>query len=458
METTGFERPPSVGPDETVRGADTSVAARRVFLETYGCQMNVADSELVSGILRRDGYERTDDPAAADVLLVNTCAIRENAEERVLGRLSELLRHKAARPGVQLGLLGCVATHQRERLLDRAPYLDVIVGPDGYRDLPDLLRQATDPQLEIRLDRGETYAGLTPDLAPGPRAWLTVMRGCDKFCTFCVVPFTRGRERSVPVEAVLEQVEAAVAAGKREVVFLGQTVNAYRAGEVDFAELLRRTARVSGLERIRFTSPHPSDVSPGLIAAIAEEPKVMPYLHLPLQSASNRVLEEMRRGYTIEEYRDLLERVRTSVPGIAVSTDLIVGFPGEDEEDFAATADFLAEARYDFAYLFKYSARDGTRAFRMAETVSDNEKQRRLAMLIAAQERIGLERNQAFVGREVEVLVEGPAKRPPGFAAGKSPNFKTTVFPADGARAGDLVRVRVEAVTTHTLTGVRVAA
>jgi tRNA-2-methylthio-N6-dimethylallyladenosine synthase len=241
-------------------------------------------------------------------------------------------------------------------------------------------------------------------------------------------------------------------------VFLGQTVNAYRAGEVDFAGLLRRTARVPGLERIRFTSPHPSDVSRAMIEAIADEPKVMPYLHLPLQSASNRVLDAMRRGYTIEEYRNLLERVRASVPGIAVSTDLIVGFPDEDEEDFAATATFLAEARYDFAYLFKYSARDGTRAFRFPETVSEGEKQRRLATLIALQERIALERNQAFVGHEVEVLVEGPAKRPPGFAAGKSPSFKTTVFPAAGARAGDLVRVRVEAATPHTLTGVRVAA
>jgi tRNA-2-methylthio-N6-dimethylallyladenosine synthase len=420
--------------------------------------MNAADSELVSSILRGDGYVRTCDPGEADVLLVNTCAIRENAEERVLGRLSELLRHKSARPGVQLGLLGCVATHQRERLLDRAPYLDVIVGPDGYRDLPELLRQGTDPQLEIRLDRGETYAGLTPDLAPGPRAWLTVMRGCDKFCTFCVVPFTRGRERSVPVESVLAQVEAAVAAGKREIVFLGQTVNAYRAGDVDFAALLRRTARVPGVERIRFTSPHPSDVSDAMIAAIAEEPKVMPYLHLPLQSASNRVLEAMHRGYTIEAYRDLLARVRAAVPGIAVSTDLIVGFPGEEESDFRASEEFLAEARYDFAYLFKYSARDGTRAFRLEETVGEEEKQRRLAIMIAHQERIGLERNRAFIGREVEVLVEGPAKRPPGYASGKSPSFKTTVFPAAGASAGDIVRVHVEAATPHTLRGIRVAA
>jgi tRNA-2-methylthio-N6-dimethylallyladenosine synthase len=437
--------------------ATGAVEPRRVFLETYGCQMNVADSELVSGILRRAGYERTADPGNADVLLVNTCAIRENAEERVLGRLSDLLRHKTERPGVQLGLLGCVATHQRERLLDRAPYLDVIVGPDGYRDLPELLRQDDEPQLELRLDRGETYAGLAPDLAAGPRAFLTVMRGCDKFCTFCVVPFTRGRERSVPADAVLEQVRAAVDAGKREVVFLGQTVNAYRADDVDFAELLRRTARIDGLERIRFTSPHPSDVSDALIEVFATEAKVMPYLHLPLQSASNRVLEAMRRDYTIEAYQRLLERVRAAIPGIAVSTDVIVGFPGEDESDYAATESFLREARYDFAYLFMYSSREGTRAHRLPETVCDEEKRRRVGQLIALQETIGLERNRAYVGRDVEILVEGPAKRPPSHAAGKSPTFKTTIFPADDVAPGSLVRVRVERATTHTLIGRAVA-
>lgn len=441
--------------DRPARDAATATP-RRVFLETYGCQMNVADSELVSGILRSAGYERTPDPSAADVLLVNTCAIRENAEERVLGRLSDLLRHKMERPGVQLGLLGCVATHQRERLLDRAPYLDVIVGPDGYRDLPELLRQDDEPQLELRLDRGETYAGLAPDLAPGPRAFLTVMRGCDKFCTFCVVPFTRGRERSVPPDSVLEQVRAAVAAGKNEVVFLGQTVNAYRADGVDFAQLLRRTAEVEGLERIRFTSPHPSDVSEALVEVFATVPKVMPYLHLPLQSASNRVLTEMRRDYTIEAYRSLLERVRAAVPGIAVSTDVIVGFPGETDGDYAETEAFLREARYDFAYLFMYSAREGTRAHRMPETVSDEGKRERLARLIAIQERIGLELNHEWVGREVEVLVEGPAKRPAAHAAGKSPTFKTTIFPATDVRPGELVRVRVERATAHTLAGVAV--
>jgi tRNA-2-methylthio-N6-dimethylallyladenosine synthase len=428
-------------------------APRLVFLETYGCQMNVADTELLTTILRRDGYEPTADPAAADVLLLNTCAIRERAEERVLGRLTELLQYKAARPSVQLGLLGCLATHQRDALLDRAPYLDLIVGPDGYRELPRLLRGGADPHVEVRLDRDETYADVAPEHGPGPRAWISVMRGCDKFCTFCVVPYTRGRERSLPPDAVLAQVAVAVEMGKREVVFLGQTVNAYRVDGVDFAELLRRTARVAGLERIRFTSPHPSDVSPAMIDVMATEPKVMPYLHLPLQSASDRVLAAMERSYTIAEYRDLLATVRSRIPGLAVSTDLIAGFPGETADDLLATERFLQEARYDFAYLFKYSRREGTKAYRLGDTMDEAEKGRRLRRLIDLQEEIALQKNRAYVGRDVEVLVEGPARRTEGFLFGKTREFKTAVFPDRSHRPGDVVTVRVESVTAHTLRG-----
>jgi tRNA-2-methylthio-N6-dimethylallyladenosine synthase len=424
---------------------------RKVFLETYGCQMNFADSELVGGVLRRHGYEKTEDPALADVLLLNTCAIREHAEDRVLGRLSELLRYKYARPSIRLGLLGCMASHQRERLLERAPYLDLVVGPDGYRNLPELLADAGDPLVEVRLDRGETYADLAPDHAPGPRAWLSVMRGCDKFCTFCVVPYTRGRERSLPADAVLEQVRSAVQAGKREVVFLGQTVNAYQEGGVDFGELLRRTAAVDGLERIRFTSPHPSDVDPSMMEAMAHEPKVMPYIHLPLQSASNPILKAMRRDYEIEEYQILLDRLRKEIPGVAVSTDIITGFPGETEEDFQKTADFLKQARYDFAYLFKYSRRERTKAYALGDTMTEEEKGRRLRQLIEQQEVISGEIYRTRIGEIVEVLVEGPAKRPDGWVVGKTRDFKTAVFDGSGLTVGELVQVRVVSATSHTL-------
>ena len=423
--------------------------SRHVYIETYGCQMNLADTELLLGHLERGGWARTPDPARADVILLNTCAIREHAEERVVGRLGDLVRHKQSRPELQIGLAGCMAQHHRERLLERAPYLDFVVGPDAYRRLPGLL--GGDPFVDVRLDRDETYADLAPARGAGVRAWISVMRGCDKFCTFCIVPYVRGRERSLPAEAVIEQVRDAAAAGFKEVVFLGQTVNSYRDRECDFAALLRRTAAVEGIERIRFTSPHPSDMSEAVIAAVAECEKVCPQLHLPVQSGSDRVLASMERGYDAAEYLCLVERLRAAVPGIALSTDVIVGFPGEEEEDFRATVALMEEVRFDSAFLFKYSPREGTKAFRWVETVDDVEKSRRLAEIIALQEQTSAEINAGLVGREVEVLAEGPARRPHGWLSGKSADFRTTVFPAEGAAAGDLVRVVVRDSTAHTL-------
>lgn len=427
---------------------------RKVYIETYGCQMNLADTELLLGLLKPQGYEPTQDAAQADVILLNTCAIREHAEERVLGRLHTLVRHKARKPGVLLGLTGCMAQHHREKLLDKAPFLDLVLGPDAYRTLPALLAEDTnDPLVSVRLDREETYADITPVRGEGIRAWVTVMRGCDKFCTFCVVPYVRGRERSVPLAALLAQVRELAAQGYKEVVYLGQTVNAYRDGKADFADLLRQTAAIEGVERIRFTSPHPADMSERVIEAMATSPKIAPYLHLPLQSASNRVLARMERGYTVEHYAALVERLRAAVPGLALSTDIIVGFPGEDETDFRATYEFMAQVRYDSAFMFKYSAREGTKAYKWGETVSEEEKGRRLQDIIALQERISGEINRRAIGQTVEVLVEGPAKRQGGWLAGKSGQFKTVVFPGNGARPGDLIPVRVLSATAHTLIG-----
>src|SRR5581483_8368638 len=304
-------------------------------------------------------------PEAADAILVNTCAIREHAEARVLGRLGELARHKRARPGVRLGVTGCMAQHLRAKVAERAPDVDLLVGPDGYRSLPALLAadapDAGDPHLALRLDPDETYADLPVLRDGGVRAWITAMRGCDRFCTFCIVPYVRGRERSLPGPALVAEARAAVARGAREVVYLGQTVNAYHDGAWDFAELLRRTAEIPGLRRIRFTSPHPSDMTDRLVDAMAECGAVAPQLHLPVQSGSDRVLARMARGYTIAEYEALVARLRARVPGLALSTDMIVGFPGESAEDFAATEALLERVRYDGgAFLFKYSAREGT--------------------------------------------------------------------------------------------------
>ncbi len=372
-----------------------------VYIETYGCQMNVADTELMLGHLAAHGYTRTDAAEGADVILLNTCAIREHAEARVLGRLGELARHKRRRPDVRLGVTGCMAQHLREKLAQRAPWVDLLVGPDGYRRLPELLRGGDGPVL-------------------------------------------------------LAQVRALAAAGVREVVFLGQTVNAYHDGTWDFAELLRQTATVPGILRIRFTSPHPSDMSARVIEAMAECPAVAPQLHLPVQSGSDRVLGRMGREYTRAEYEDLVARLRARVPGLALSTDVIVGFPGEDEDDFASTEALVRRVRYDSAFLFKYSPRQGTRAWKWGDTVPEDEKGRRLQRLVALQEGISTEINRRLAGAEVEVLVEGPARRTAGWMAGKSPQMKTVVFPGPAA-PGDVVRVRIEAATSHTLTGRQVA-
>jgi tRNA-2-methylthio-N6-dimethylallyladenosine synthase len=425
----------------------------RIYLETYGCQMNIADSQTVTAILSRAGYTITNNAEEADVILLNTCAIREHAEERVLGRLSDLGRLKSAQSHRKLGLLGCMAQHNRAVLMEKAPWLDLVAGPDSYRRLPELLASASfDPVVDVRLDRTETYAGVSPDYDKGVRAYVTVMRGCDKFCAFCVVPYVRGRERSIPAGDILREVHQLAASGVKEVVLLGQTVNAYHYEQIGFGELLRTVAAADGVERIRFTSPHPSDMTADVIEAMANEPKVQPYVHLPVQSGSDRILAAMGRGYSSDEYLRLVERLRLAIPNLALSTDIIVGFHNEDEQDFAATLGLMRTVGYDSAFMFKYSLREHTRAFKLGDTVSDMEKSRRLAEVIALQEAISLKRNRALIGREFPVLVEGPARRGRDMLAGKTPQFKTALFPAAPAiRPGDTVRVRVDSATAHSL-------
>ncbi len=431
---------------------------KRVFLETYGCQMNVADSELMAGVLERAGMELVARAEDADAVILNTCAIREHAELRVLGRLGEFAHLKLKNPDLIVGVAGCMAQHLRKRLLGQKRVLDLVVGPDGYRNLPDLLRRAAHaPTADVRLDRDETYGDLEPRRHPGVRAWVTVQRGCDKFCAYCVVPYTRGRERSLPMAELVRQVEQAVAQGFREIVFLGQTVNSYHDGTHDFADLLRAADAVPGVLRIRYTSPHPSDMCERMIAAQAECEKVMPHVHLPLQSGSDRVLAAMERSYTLEQYERVLDRIRERIPGAAVSTDIIVGFPGETEEDFEATRAFMERARFESAFLFKYSARPGTKAHKLSETVDEPEKGRRLQLLIDQQHQISGEIMDGWLGREVEVLVDGPSWRgkadlPPQLH-GKSREFKTVVWSDDGAKPGTLRRVRVVGATPVTLLG-----
>jgi len=431
------------------------VIGRKVFIETYGCQMNVSDTELMMGVLKQAGYTAAQGPEDADVIVLNTCAIRERAEERVMGRLGQLSSLKSRRPGLIMGVSGCMAKHVSESLMKDAPYVDLVVGPDSYRRLPELIAEASgDAALDVRFDRDEYYMGLDPLRKDGTNAWITIMRGCDKFCTFCIVPYVRGRERSVPAREIVRQAQTAVNQGFREITLLGQTVNSYHDGTYDFADLLSMVASVDGIDRIRFTSPHPSDFSPKVIETMAGEEKICRFIHLPVQSGSNRVLEAMQRTYTVEEYYQLVGDLREAMPGLCLSTDIIAGFPGETQVDFEATLNLMAQMRYDSAFMFKYSARKGTVAFReIPDTVSEEEKVQRLESIIDLQNRISEEINATYVGHRIEVLVQGDARKGDGMAIGKSDGFKTVVFPRDGAKDNTLVDVEITGVTLRTLTG-----
>jgi len=430
---------------------------RAYYLETYGCQMNLADSEVIRAVLEQAGYRPAAEAEDADVILLNTCAIREHAEQRVAQRVRQLIASRQRQGRARIGLAGCMAQHHRDELLATIPGLDFVVGPDGYRRLPDLIAD-DDVIADVRLDRGETYEGIVPVRGEGVRAWLTIMRGCNRFCTFCVVPYVRGRERSIPAPVLLDELRSIADRGYREVVLLGQTVNAYRDGDVDFGGLLRRCAGVEGIDRIRFTSPHPADMSDSSIAAMAECEKVSPYLHLPVQSGSDRILAAMDRGHTVVEYLRLVDKLRTAIPDLALSTDIIVGFPGETEEDYEATLTLMEHVGYDHAFMFKYSRREGTRAFKWPDTVSEDEKGRRLQRLVALQERRAAAIHRTWAGAVTPVLVESPAKRQRGWLAGKNPQFKTVVFEPLNARVGELVPVLIDTTGPHTLKGRQVPA
>ena len=431
---------------------DFAASTRGLYLETYGCQMNVADSELILGALTSRGYRAVEDPASADVILLNTCAIRENAEEKVARRVRQLISERRDNRRVRIGLAGCMAQHHRDRLLDSIPGLDFVVGPDGYRGLGELL-DAEEPVAAVQLNRSETYADILPMRAEGLRAWLTIMRGCDRFCTFCVVPFVRGRERSLPPDVLRAELERIAGQGYKEVVLLGQTVNSYRHENTGFGDLLRMACEVEGIERVRYTSPHPADFDDSTIEAMRDCPKLAPYIHLPLQSGSDTMLAAMQRGHTIDEFRALVERLRGAIPELALSTDIIVGFPGETEADFEATSALMDEIGFDHGFLFKYSAREGTRAFKLEETVTEEEKGRRLERLIAEQQARSLRINCTMVGRTTEVLVESIPKKQKDWLGGKNPQFRTVVFEPAGAQLGDTATVLIEAATSQTLTG-----
>ncbi len=434
----------------------TSRKTRQVYIETYGCQMNVADTEVVGGILRSSGYTLTEDLAGADVVLVNTCAIRENAEQRIYGRLGLFGTYKRRNPGMLIGVLGCMAERLRLNLLEE-DVVDLVVGPDEYRKLPGLMERAFEGEkgIAVRLSRVENYDDITPLRIDGVCAWLSVMRGCDKFCTFCVVPFTRGRERSRSVESIVGEVGELSRQGFREVTLLGQNVNSFRDGERDFADLMREVAAVDRTMRVRFTTSHPQDMSGRLIDAIGGEENICNCIHLPVQSGSDRILGLMNRTYTVDHYRRLIGRIRETIPAAAISTDIISGFPTETEADHRMTVDLLAELRFDGAFTFKYSPREHTKAWEMEDSIPEEEKGKRVWEITELQHAIALEQNTKLIGTSVRVLVEGPSRKSPYEYTGRTETNRTVVFPHADEQPGEYAEIRIDRANSATLLGRR---
>ncbi len=426
-----------------------------VYVETYGCQMNVSDSELMLGKLASAGYTPVEQPEGADVILVNTCAIRDHAEQRVIGRLGELKRHM--KPDTVMGVTGCMAQRLGPTLLEKARHVSLVIGPDGYRALPALVDGARRGERAIAttFDLEEHYEDFAPRRFDKVKAWIPVQRGCDYRCTYCIVPTTRGSERSRRLDDVIREVEGVVADGMSEVVLLGQTVNSYNDGTHDFADLLRRVGTVSGIKRVRFTSPHPNDFSDRVIAALAEVPTVCEHVHLPMQSGSTRTLKRMLRRYTREEYLACVERLRTAVPGLALTTDVIVGFPGETEDDFAETLSAVQAVGFVDAYTFIFSPRDGTPATRLpAElTVPGEVASERLQRLVTLVRSGARERNLGLLGTRHEVLVEREAKRGEAMLMTRTRDFKTVLVPGDASMLGKYLHVELTGTTGSTFTG-----
>ncbi len=483
---------------------------RRAYVETYGCQMNISDGELMQGILAESGYRIVDSPEEADVVLVNTCAIRDHAERRVLGRVSQLNGIKRERPDMLIGVTGCMAQRMGTDLLEKAPFVDLVMGPDAYRTLPEQLERlrsgtdredgatavaADDSQGEFRLgapspedkrpagsgtfarilnpgrrkeriqlavlelDESENYQGLEQRRTEGASAWVPIQRGCDHRCTYCIVPYVRGPEKNRTPHEILDEIRGLAERGRREVTLLGQTVNSYRWNDWGFADLLRAVARIDGIQRVRFTSPHPRDVTPEMVEVMATEPAVCEQLHLPAQAGSNRTLRRMLRRYSVETFLEKVEMVRAAIPDIALSTDIIVAFPGETDAEFRQTLDLMRTVRFDDAFTYKYSLRDGTPATRFPDEdfVDPDEAQARLEELIQVARGIQAEINGGEVGRVESVLIEKDA-RDPGHLLGRTRRNKVVAFPRGPEGIGDFARVRLTGTTGATFSGTRLDA
>ena len=428
---------------------------KRYLIETWGCQMNQHDTEKMAGILEGLGYTGTDDPAAADVILLNTCSVREKAESKVFGRLGRLRRLKRDRPDLVIGVVGCVAQQAGEAIFRRAPYVDLVMGPRNLARLGDLLEQARRDGRSISLARDDDpieFPSATIARGAGPRAYVTVMEGCNKSCAFCIVPTTRGGEAYREPGDILDEVRGLATQGFCEIEFLGQNVNAYHSGGHDLASLLHMADRVPGIRRLRFTTSHPGHLKTGIMDAMRDVPTVCNHLHLPAQSGSDRVLRAMNRGYTRDRYLSRIDYLRHAVPDIAFSTDLIVGFPGETDGDLRETVTLLREVEFDQIYAFAYSPRPGTPAASMDGGLPEEVMHARLQEVLSVQEGIQKRRNDALIGRTFDVLVDGAGRLDNGLAKGRTRCNRIVHFPPVASR-GTLVSVRIIRANSHSLIG-----
>lgn len=431
---------------------------RKLFVETYGCQMNVGDTEIVVSIMQQEGYVYTDRIEEADVILINTCSIRDNAEQRIRGRLREMPHYRRQRRGLLVGVIGCMAERLREELLEGEHPVDLVVGPDAYRDLPRLVREAGEggKGVNVLLSREETYAEIAPVRLDrnGVSAFIAIMRGCNNYCSYCVVPYTRGVERSRDPQTILEEARSLFENGYREVTLLGQNVNSYRSDEVDFPELIRLVAEISPRLRVRFATSHPKDMSDRLLEVMASMPNICRSIHLPAQSGSTAMLDKMNRKYTRTWYLDRIAAIRRNLPDCAITTDLIAGFCGETEEDHQQTLSLMREVGYEFAYMFKYSERPNTFAQRhFPDDVPDGLKTARLNEIIALQNTLSGGSNAQDVGKEFEILVEGASKRSEKQFFGRTSQNKVVVFDRGECRVGDYIRVAITSSSSATLQG-----
>tara|TARA_B100000287_G_scaffold103612_1_gene95852 strand:- start:773 stop:2134 length:1362 start_codon:yes stop_codon:yes gene_type:complete len=420
---------------------------KKYYIETLGCQMNVADSELIIAMLNDKGFIESKNPWDSDAIFINTCSIRERAEEKVHSQLGRWDLIKKKKPEVVIGVLGCMAQNLKQDLLENRPFVDIILGPDSYRKLPKLLKRAIKDEnniVDTKLSRFEVYDGLFPKRKDGVNAWVSIMRGCDKFCTFCIVPFTRGRERSRSLSSIELEVKQAVKEGFREITLLGQNVNSYKYDRFYFHNLLENVAQIPGVDRIRYTSPHPQDMTDQLLEVMKEYDNICNYIHLPLQAGSDKILKRMHRSYSKQEFLILAQKIRKTLPGVGISTDIIVGFPGETQNDFMETINVMKEVRFDSAFNFKYSPRTGTKASEYEDQIPDHIKQKRLKRVIELQKEHTLIRNKKLIGSTQTILVEKKSKMSKDHWSGRTDSNKWVIFDKGNTNVNDFVKVLIK--------------